>query len=58
MRHGKRRSRAGGETPGIGKGGACDIGSEPFRKACALLPDGKVLPVTPCLTAEGEGGTT
>ena len=30
------------ETPEIGKGGAYDIGSEEFRKACALLPDGRV----------------
>ena len=30
------------ETPEIGKGEAYGIGSEEFRKACALLPDGRV----------------
>ncbi|MYF38123.1 MAG: hypothetical protein F4219_05045 [Gammaproteobacteria bacterium] len=30
------------ETPRIGKGGAYDIGSEDFRRVCALLPDGSV----------------
>ena len=30
------------ETPPVGKGGAYDIGSEGFRKACAILPDGAV----------------
>ena len=30
------------ETPPVGKGGAYDIGSESFRDACAILPDGGV----------------
>ncbi len=34
-----------GETPKVGKGEAYDIGSESFRKACALLPDGRVFVV-------------
>ena len=31
------------EAPPLGKGGAFDVGSEPFRKACAILEDGTVL---------------
>ena len=30
------------ETPRIGRGGAYDIGSDDFRRVCALLPDGTV----------------
>ena len=30
------------ETPPVGKGGAYEIGSESFRDACAILPDGGV----------------
>ena len=41
-----------GETPRIGKGGAYDIGSEGFRKACALLPGGSVLLVRAYNTKE------
>ncbi len=40
------------ETPRIGKGGAYDVGSEGFRKACALLPDGSVLLVRAYNTKE------
>ena len=40
------------ETPRIGKGGAFEIGSESFRKACALLPDGSVLLVRAYNSAE------
>ncbi|MXY17514.1 MAG: hypothetical protein F4Y57_11100 [Acidobacteria bacterium] len=40
------------ETPKVGKGGAYDIGTESFRKACALLPDGSVLLVRAYNTAE------
>ena len=40
------------ETPRLGKGGAFEIGSESFRKACALLPDGSVLLVRAYNSAE------
>jgi len=40
------------ETPAVGRGGAYDIGSEAFRRVCALLPDGSVLLVKAYNTAE------
>ena len=40
------------EAPRVGRGGAYDIGSERFRQACALLPDGAVLLVRAYNTAE------
>ena len=40
------------ETPKLGKGGAYDIGSPEFRKACALLEDGRVCFVKAYHTAE------
>ncbi|WP_419739495.1 ATPase, T2SS/T4P/T4SS family [Ruegeria sp.] len=39
-------------TPPLSKGGAFDIGSEPFRKACALLEDGTVCLVRAWNTGE------
>ncbi len=40
------------ETPGVSKGGAYDIGSTDFRKACAILADGTVCFVKAYNTAE------
>ncbi|MCY4304383.1 MAG: ATPase, T2SS/T4P/T4SS family [Aestuariivita sp.] len=41
-----------GETPPLSKGGAFEIGSENFRKACAILDDGAVCFVRAYHTAE------
>ena len=40
------------ETPALGKGGAYDIGSEAFRKVCAIMEDGTVYVVRAYNTAE------
>ena len=40
------------ETPVLGKGGAYDVGSESFRKACAILEDGTVCVVRTYNTRE------
>ena len=40
------------ERPKFGKGGACEIGSDSFRKACAILEDGTVCFVRAYHTAE------
>ena len=47
-----RLGLSGRETPRIGRGGAYDIGSEDFRRVCALLPDGSVRIVRAYNTAE------
>lgn len=47
-----RAGLGGRETPMLGKGGAWDVGSESFRRACAILEDGTVCLVRAYNTAE------